>query len=60
MMSMQEYKLFLDESGTASLKNIDPYFPVLVLTGMLISLENYKKLEIEINKLQLTRKIMFE
>lgn len=49
---MNEYLLFLDESGTASLKNIDPYFPVLVLTGMLISRENYTILEDKINRLK--------
>ncbi len=49
---MNEYYLFLDESGTASLKNVDPEFPVLALTGMLISAENYKVLIDKINSLK--------
>ena len=49
---MNEYLLFLDESGTSSLKNIDPYFPVLVLTGLLISKENYVVLEDKVNRLK--------
>lgn len=49
---MDEYYLFLDESGTASLKNIDPEFPVLALTGMLISAGNYQVLIDKINSLK--------
>lgn len=49
---MSEYHLFLDESGTSSLKNIDPNFPVLVLTGMLISDESYHVLNERVTKLK--------
>lgn len=49
---MDEYFLFLDESGTASLKNIDPEFPILALTGMLISAEDYQVLIDKINRLK--------
>lgn len=49
---MSKYYLFLDESGTSSLKNIDPNFPVLVLTGMLISDTSYKDLQQKINALK--------
>ena len=41
---MEEYHLFLDESGTSSLKNVDPEFPILVLTGVLISRKEYEAL----------------
>lgn len=49
---MNEYYLFLDESGTSSLKNVDPEFPVLALTGMLISAKNYQILVNDINSLK--------
>ena len=49
---MEQYFLFLDESGTASLKNIDPYFPALVLTGTLVSETSYKTIEDRINRLK--------
>jgi hypothetical protein len=49
---MNEYKLFLDESGTSSLKNIDPNFPILVLTGLLISAEEYELLKQKIDTLK--------
>ena len=49
---MEEYYLFLDESGTSSLKDIDPYFPVLVLTGLLISGQNYRILQDKIIRLK--------
>lgn len=49
---MNEYLLFLDESGTSSLKNIDPNFPVLVLTGLLLSCKEYKALIDRSNQLK--------
>lgn len=49
---MNNYHLFLDESGTSSLKNIDPNFPVLVLTGLLISDANYTELKQKVNALK--------
>lgn len=49
---MSSYQLFLDESGTSSLKNIDPNFPVLVLTGLLISEATYSNLILRVNALK--------
>lgn len=49
---MNNYHLFFDESGTSSLKNIDPNFPILVLTGLLISDESYEILKEKIAKLK--------
>jgi len=40
--------LFLDESGTSDLTNIDPSFPVLALTGLLITDESYEKLKAQV------------
>jgi hypothetical protein len=51
---MEEYYIFLDESGTSSLKNIDPLFPVLVLTGLLISRDEYGVLIDRISQLKQT------
>ena len=49
---MNDYYLFLDESGTGSLINIDPDFPVLALTGVLISYREYKILKCKIISLK--------
>jgi len=49
---MHNYLLFIDESGTSSLKNVDPNFPILVLTGLLISKSNYEDMVKEVNKLK--------
>lgn len=49
---MRDYLLFLDESGTSSLKNVDKEFPVLVLTGVFISCEEYKVVTDKINRLK--------
>ena len=49
---MNDDYLFLDESGTASLKNVDPEFPVLALTGLLISAADYQILIDRINSLK--------
>lgn len=46
---MNDYFLFLDESGTADLKSVDCEFPVLALTGVLISGNEYQKLKVQIN-----------
>ena len=43
------YYLFLDESGDHGLKNIDPYFPVFVLCGVIISDTDYQKLRQDFN-----------
>jgi len=44
--------LFLDESGTSDLTNIDPSFPVLALTGVLITDDSYKELQTKITSLK--------
>lgn len=49
---MSKYFLFFDESGTSSLKSIDPSFPVLALTGLLISEPNYIALQADIVRLK--------
>lgn len=49
---MKDFLLFLDESGTSSLKNVDKEFPALVLTGVLISCESYRVLSEKINQLK--------
>lgn len=49
---MTSYQLFIDESGTSSLKNIDPNFPVLVLTGLFISDADYSILQQKIQELK--------
>lgn len=49
---MYNYLLFIDESGTSSLKNVDPNFPILVLTGLLISKSDYEDMVAEVTKLK--------
>jgi len=49
---IEEFSLFLDESGTSSLKNVDKEFPVLVLTGVLVSKKSYELLKDEIGRLK--------
>lgn len=44
--------LFLDESGTSDLTNIDPNFPILALTGVLLSDDAYTDLKARINDLK--------
>ena len=44
--------LFLDESGTSDLTNIDPNFPILALTGVLITDDAYTELKVQINTLK--------
>ena len=52
VLSDMTYYLFLDESGDHGLVNIDPGFPVFVLCGVLISEDNYTKIDesIKLNK----------
>lgn len=52
MESTVKYYLFLDESGDHGLGNIDPTFPVFVLSGILISEENYEILNEQLNQLK--------
>ena len=47
-----QFFLFIDESGTSSLKNVDPNFPILVLTGLLISEKSYRDLVSDIDTLK--------
>ena len=49
---MERYHYFIDESGDASLKNINKDFPVFVLCGVLISDSEYIKLSDMINNLK--------
>ncbi len=49
---MDDYYIFLDESGTSSLINIDPSFPVLVLCGLVISESEYRILKNKIYQLK--------
>ncbi len=49
---MEKYRYFIDESGDASLKNINKDFPVFVLCGVLISESEYIKLSEKINSLK--------
>ena len=44
-----KYLLFLDESGDHSLSNINHDFPIFVLSGILFSEDNYKKVCDKIN-----------
>ena len=52
MNNPTKYYLFLDESGDHGLGNIDPTFPVFVLSGILISEENYEILNKQFNGLK--------
>jgi hypothetical protein len=52
MKNTVKYYLFLDESGDHGLGNIDPTFPVFVLSGILISEENYEILHKQFNQLK--------
>lgn len=49
---MKKYLLFLDECGDPSLESINQIFPVFTLMGMLISEEEYRKMNLEIDKLK--------
>jgi Protein of unknown function (DUF3800) len=49
---MEKYYYFIDESGDASLKNVNKDFPVFVLCGVLISESSYILLSERINKLK--------
>ncbi len=52
MSNPTKYYLFLDESGDHGLGNIDPTFPVFVLSGILISEENFGILHKQFNQLK--------
>lgn len=47
-----KYYLFLDESGDHGLSNIDPGFPIFVLSGILTSATNYESIQNECNKIK--------
>lgn len=49
---MEEYYLFLDESGDPSLKSINHDFPIFVLLGILISKTNYETLNEKFDKMK--------
>jgi len=44
----------LDESGDRGLLNVDPYFPVFVSCGVIISKRGYQQLEIDVKNLKNT------
>ncbi|MBX7044723.1 MAG: DUF3800 domain-containing protein [Ignavibacteria bacterium] len=47
-----KHLLFIDESGNHGLNSIDPAFPVFVLSGILVSEEEYEKMKLEINDIK--------
>lgn len=47
-----KYFLFLDESGDHGLNNIDPQFPVFVLSGILLTEDSYESLKAEAGKIK--------
>ena len=47
-----KYYLFIDESGDHGLTMVNPNFPVFLLCGIVISLENYEIIENEISLLK--------
>src|SRR4051812_2919622 len=49
---MTNYYLFLDESGDHGLSNINEFFPVFLLCGVLFQSDNYQKCRDEINELK--------
>jgi hypothetical protein len=51
-VSRTKYILFIDESGDHGLKNIDPNFPVFVLSGCIFSEEEYVEFDRELNTLK--------
>ncbi len=48
-----KYYLFIDECGDQNLENYNPSFPVFTLCGVLVSKENYLKLEKEFKDLKI-------
>lgn len=42
-MEYSDYIVFIDESGTAELKTIDPDYPIFVLSCILVAKEEYRK-----------------
>ncbi len=53
IQSPSKYYLFIDECGDQNLENFNPSFPVFTLCGILVSRENYRKLEKEFIQLKL-------
>ncbi len=51
--NMQEYYLFLDESGDPSLKSINHDFPIFALLGVLISKKDYEFLNSVFDRIKL-------
>lgn len=49
---MSTYYLFLDESGDHGLANINPHFPVFVLSGVLFECSAYETCRIAINEIK--------
>ncbi|MDR0829340.1 MAG: DUF3800 domain-containing protein [Prevotellaceae bacterium] len=47
-----KYYLFLDESGDQNLANFNPIFPIFTLCGVIVSEENYRKMEKDVFELK--------
>ena len=50
---MENYHLFIDESGDPSLKSINHDFPIFALLGVLISDKEYEKLNAEFDRIKI-------
>jgi hypothetical protein len=49
---MNDYLLFIDESGDPSLKSVNKDFPIFVLLGILVKKDEYKRLETMLKNLK--------
>ncbi len=47
-----KYYLFLDESGDHGLANVNPTFPVFILSGVVISEDKYEILKMKFNQIK--------
>lgn len=48
----QKYYLYIDECGDQNLENFNPEFPIFTLCGVLVTKDNSKKLESDLNALK--------
>ncbi len=47
-----KYYLFLDECGDQNLSNFSPEFPIFTLSGVIVSDEQYRNIEKQVNTLK--------
>lgn len=47
-----EFLLFIDEAGDHGLTTVDPSFPLFVLCGIIVSQDEYKKIELEMSAIK--------